>query len=230
MKINPLKNLRILVIDDNHTIHEDIRRTLTASSTLRASLEEDEAALFGDRTENSPVPIFEIDSAYQGQEGMDLIEKSLRQEWPYAMAFVDVRMPPGWDGVETTRRIWEKYPDLQVVLCTAYSDCSWEEMVRKLGYSERMVILKKPFDGIEVLQMTIAMTKKWQLDLQAKLRLGTVEKIAETRTLALKAANVALTLTTFQLMEAKEKSRRLVVTAWLSGKVPNPSSSPKMSH
>ena len=119
----------------------------------------------GDRTERSPVPIFEIDSAYQGQEGMDLIEKSLRQEWPYATAFVDVRMPPGWDGVETTRRIWEKYPDLQVVLCTAYSDCSWEEMVRKLGYSERMVILKKPFDGIEVLQMTIAMTKKWQLNL-----------------------------------------------------------------
>jgi CheY-like chemotaxis protein len=95
MKINPLKNLRILVIDDNHTIHEDIRRILMASSTARASLDEDEAALFGDRTENSPVPIFEIDSAYQGQEGVDLIEKSLRQEWPYAMAFVDVRMPPG---------------------------------------------------------------------------------------------------------------------------------------
>jgi CheY-like chemotaxis protein len=203
MKINSLKNLRILVIDDNHTIHEDIRRILMASSTLRASLDEDEAALFGDRTEDSPVPIFEIDSAYQGQEGMDLIEKSLREEWPYAMAFVDVRMPPGWDGVETTRRIWEKYPDLQVVLCTAYSDCSWEEMVR---------------------------TKKWQLNLQAKHRLDTIEKIAETRTLALKAANVALTLTTFQLMEATEKSRRLAVTAWLSGKVPKPGSLPKMTH
>jgi two-component system, sensor histidine kinase and response regulator len=103
-------------------------------------------------------------------------------------------------------------------------------MVRKLGYSEQMVVLKKPFDGIEVLQMTIAMTKKWQLNLQAKHRLDAVEKIAETRTLALKAANVALTLTTFQLMEATEKSRRLAVTAWLSGKVPKPGSWPKMTH
>ena len=59
------------------------------------------------------------------------------------MAFVDVRMPPGWDGVETTAKIWQKYPDLQVVICTAYSDYSWEEMLKKLGYSDRLVILKK---------------------------------------------------------------------------------------
>ena len=87
------------------------------------------------------------------------------------MAFVDVRMPPGWDGVETTAKIWQKYPDLQVVICTAYSDYSWEEMLKKLGYSDRLVILKKPFDNIEVLQLAISMTEKWRLYQQAKLRL-----------------------------------------------------------
>ncbi len=76
------------------------------------------------------------------------------------MAFVDVRMPPGWDGVETTARIWEKYSDLQVVICTAYSDYSWEDMLKRLGYSDRLVILKKPFDTIEVLQLAISMTEK----------------------------------------------------------------------
>ena len=91
-------------------------------------MEEDEAALFGDTTVKFQLPMFEIDSAYQGQEGLDLIEKSLLENRPYALAFVDVRMPPGWDGVETTCKIWEKYPDLQVVICTAYSDYSWEEM------------------------------------------------------------------------------------------------------
>jgi DNA-binding LytR/AlgR family response regulator len=95
------------------------------------------------------------------------------------LAFVDVRMPPGWDGIETTCKIWEKYPDLQVVICTAYADYSWEEVLRKLGSSERMVILKKPFDNIEVLQLAVAMTEKWRLNQEAKLRLGDLEKLIQ---------------------------------------------------
>src|ERR1700726_3322418 len=92
-----------------------------------------------------------------------------------ALAFVDVRMPPGWDGIETTCKIWEKYPDLQVVICTAYSDYSWEEMLKTLGSSDRMVILKKPFDNIEVLQLAISITEKWRLYQQAKLRLENID-------------------------------------------------------
>jgi len=97
------------------------------------------------------------------------------------MAFVDVRMPPGWDGVETTAKIWQKYPDLQVVICTAYSDYSWEEMLKKLGYSDRLVILKKPFDTIEALQLAISLTEKWRLFQQAKLRLDDLEKMVSER-------------------------------------------------
>ena len=97
------------------------------------------------------------------------------------MAFVDVRMPPGWDGVETTAKIWQKYPDLQVVICTAYSDYSWEEMLKKLGYSDRLVILKKPFDTIAALQLAISLTEKWRLFQQAKLRLDDLEKMVSER-------------------------------------------------
>src|SRR6202034_349906 len=122
-----------------------------------------------------------IDSAYQGKEGLDLIEKSLSEDRPYALAFVDVRMPPGWDGVETTSHIWQKYSDLQVVICTAYSDYSWEDMLKKLGYSDRLVILKKPFDNIEVLQLAISMTEKWKLYHQAKLRLEDLETMVHAR-------------------------------------------------
>jgi len=186
MKSDPLKNHRILVIDDNRAIHDDFRKILITSSSLANNLDEDEAALFGDRTVKFQLPVFEIDSAYQGQEGLDLIEKSLLEDRPYALAFVDVRMPPGLDGVETTRRIWEKNPDLQVVICTAYSDYSWEEMLKTLGYSDRMVILKKPFDNIEVLLLAIAMTEKWRLYQESKLRLEDLEKILEERTLTLK--------------------------------------------
>jgi CheY-like chemotaxis protein len=186
MKSDPLKNHRILVIDDNRAIHDDFRKILITSSSLPNNLDEDEAALFGDRTVKFQLPVFEIDSAYQGQEGLDLIEKSLLEDRPYALAFVDVRMPPGLDGVETTRRIWEKNPDLQIVICTAYSDYSWEEMLKTLGYSDRMVILKKPFDNIEVLLLAIAMTEKWRLYQESKLRLEDLEKILEERTLTLK--------------------------------------------
>src|ERR1700722_16646295 len=199
MQINPLKNHRILVIDDNRSILEDFRRVFLASANRRDSLDEEEALLFTNKRDNFQVPIFEIDSAYQGQEGLDLIEKSIDEERPYALAFVDVFMPPGWDGVETTCRIWEKYSDLHVVVCTAYSGYSWEEMLRKLGYSERLVILKKPFDGIEVLLLAVAMTEQWRMDQQAKIRQTSLEKLIQERTLALEATNAELALTWSQL-------------------------------
>src|SRR5580693_487430 len=213
MNINPLKNHRILVIDDNRSIHDDFRKILVKASQLPNDLSEDEAALFGDTEAIFEWPKFEIDSAYQGQEGLSLIEESLLEGRPYALAFVDVRMPPGWDGIETTCKIWEKYPDLQVVICTAYSDYSWEEMLRTLGYSDRMVILKKPFDNIEVLQLAIAMTEKWRLLQHAKLRLDDLEKMVHDRTLQLKEANAELTSANLQLISGTEKAQRIADTA-----------------
>ncbi len=79
-------------------------------------------------------------------------------------------MPPGWDGIETTARIWEIDPSLQVVLCTAYSDYALGEIVAKLGHSDRFVILKKPFDIMEVQQLANAFTAKWSLLQQARAR------------------------------------------------------------
>jgi two-component system, sensor histidine kinase and response regulator len=212
MIIDPLKNRRILVIDDNRAIHEDFRKILIAPSQPN-NLEENEAALFGATVVQFQMPVFEIDSAYQGQEGLDLIEKSLLENRHYALAFIDVRMPPGWDGVETTCKIWEKYADLQVVICTAYSDSSWEEMLGVLGYSDRMVILKKPFDNIEVLQLAISMTEKWRLYQQAKVYLGDLEKMVQERTLALNGANLELTAANSLLVKATEKAQRLADTA-----------------
>jgi CheY-like chemotaxis protein len=174
MKIDPRNNRRILVIDDNPAIHEDFRKILTPSNL--PSLDEEEKILFGDATVKSRLPVFEIDSAFQGQKGLIMVQKSRREDRPYALAFVDVRMPPGWDGIETISKIWEEYPDLQVVLCTAYSDYSWERMATSLGFSDRFVILIKPFDKIEVVQLAVALTKKWQVYQQMKLRLAELDK------------------------------------------------------
>jgi signal transduction histidine kinase len=189
MVLDPNQNHRILVIDDNKAIHEDFKKILGRKKAVSSNLTDAESALFGDDTPAVQLPEFEIDSAFQGQEGFELIAQSLRDEHPYAMAFVDVRMPPGWDGVETTAHIWEKYPDLQVVICTAYSDYSWQEMSSKLGFSDRLVILKKPFDNIEALQLAISLTEKWRLYQQARLRLEDLERMVQERTLALQKTN-----------------------------------------
>jgi signal transduction histidine kinase len=219
MNVNPNNNHRILVIDDNKDIHEDFRKILSRrKKDAVAALAEAEAVLFEEEAPNVNLPEFQIDSAFQGQEGLDSIEKSLQQNSPYAMAFVDVRMPPGWDGVETTAQIWQKYPDLQVVICTAYSDYSWEEMLKKLGYSDRLVILKKPFDSIEVLQLAISMTEKWRLYYQAKLRLDELETMVGLRTRELKKTNNELAEANKMLMEATEKTQKLAETALVATK------------
>ena len=216
--INSIQNNRILIIDDNRAIHEDFRKILLKSAEQTDEMVEAEAALFGVAPETFQLPTFEIDSAYQGEEGLDLIEKSLREKRPYAMAFVDVRMPPGWDGVETTSKIWQRYPDLQVVICTAYSDYSWEEMLKRLGYSDKLVILKKPFDTIEVLQLAISMTEKWRLYQQAKSYLGDLKRIVEERTSQLQITNAELTEANQSLMVATEKAQKMAEAALVATK------------
>src|SRR5664280_245092 len=218
MNINPQKSRRILLIDDNQAIHEDFRKILIKPAAPANGLVEAEAALFGETAPQMDLPEFQIDSGFQGKEGLDLIEKSLLENHPYAMAFVDVRMPPGWDGVETTAKIWEKYPDLQVVMCTAYSDYSWEEMLKKLGYSDRLIILKKPFDNIEVLQLAISMTEKWRLYQQAKLRLEDLEKMVHERTIELEDANGELIAANERLKVATKKTQKMAEAALVASK------------
>ena len=186
-------NHRILVIDDNAAIHEDIRKILARPKSGSASLVGEEALLFGESTAPANSPCFEIESALQGQEGLEMVRKSLQGGQPYALAFVDVRMPPGWDGVETIARIWEIYSELQVVICTAYSDYSWTDITRQFGHSDNVLILKKPFDNIEVLQMAHALTKKWFLTQQAKSQLVNLDLIVGSRTKELQVANERLT-------------------------------------
>ncbi len=200
-------NQRILVIDDNSAIHDDIRKILARPKAQSASLEDEEALLFGETAEAATAASFEIDSALQGQEGLELVRKSLQAERPYALAFVDVRMPPGWDGIETINRIWQIYPELQVVICTAYSDYSWEDITRQFGHSDSVLILKKPFDNIEVLQMAHALVKKWFLTQEAKSQLLNLDKIVNVRTTELQVANQRLTEEIAERTQAENQLR-----------------------
>lgn len=200
------QNRRILVIDDNASIHADFRKILVPQDADRGALAQAEADLFGVAT--APPrgqPAFELSSAFQGQEGRELVRAARAAGQPYAMAFVDVRMPPGWDGIETTARLWEADPDLQIVICTAYSDYSWDDMIARLGTCDRMVILKKPFDAVEVLQLANAFTEKWSLLQRARSKLHELEAAVNERTAALQKENAERLMTERALRATQDK-------------------------
>jgi PAS domain S-box-containing protein len=186
------KNRRVLVIDDNLAIHDDFRKILAPGGAAKPTWDAAEESLFGPSAQGVQKTRFEVDSAYQGQEGVQLVAAALAAGRPYAMAFVDVRMPPGWDGVETSRQIWALDPDLQVVLCTAYSDYSWGEMFEKLGQRDGLLILKKPFDAVEALQLAHALTEKWELLQASKRTVSNLEARVVERTTELAGANMKL--------------------------------------
>ena len=119
---------RILVIDDTESIHGDFHKILGKKAPDTVVLDDLESSLFGDNPASKIQEQFKIDDAFQGQDGLERVKQSLASEQPYSLAFVDMRMPPGWDGVETVEQIWKTDPNLQIVICTAYSDYSWEEI------------------------------------------------------------------------------------------------------
>jgi signal transduction histidine kinase/PleD family two-component response regulator len=189
------RNKRVLVIDDNPAIHADVRKILCPqASETAAALDLLEAELIGDTRPAAvrPAVQFTVDQAHQGREGLEMVQNAIAAGRPYAMAMVDVRMPPGWDGVETTLELWKVAPDLQIVICTAYADYSWDDMLARLGRSDRLVILKKPFDTIEVLQLANALTEKWNLIQQTHAHAEELECRVRERTAEIEATNAAL--------------------------------------
>ncbi len=156
------ENNRILIIDDNKSIHEDFNKILQPHK-ISQSLEQMNSLLVGKR-KLSLLPDFELDYALQGDEGVNMVHKALEQNKPYAVAFVDVQMPPGNDGVDAITKMWKIDLNIQTVICTAYSKYSWDDLQEKFGGSERLFVLKKPFDTIEVVQMAVALTRRWNIN------------------------------------------------------------------
>jgi len=189
--MNTAHNRRILLIDDMPAIHEDFHKILMPQTAERAALSAVEAALFGDEPK-AAAATFELESAYQGQEGLAKVQAALQAGRPYALAFVDMRMPPGWDGVETIERLWQADERLQVVICTAFSDHSWDTVLARLDVRDRLLILKKPFDTIEVCQLANTLCAKWESTQQAAAQLSLLEEAVHERTAEITRTNEAL--------------------------------------
>ncbi len=194
-------NRRIVIVDDMASIHEDIRKVLGPTTAATDELDALEADLFGpdsgesnggDTAHGSSSIVYEIDSAFQGEEGCKLVQAAVDAERPYAVAFVDMRMPPGWDGLKTIEELWRIDRALQVVICSAYSDHSWSEIMQRLGSSDRLLILKKPFDPVEVAQLAHTLTHKWSMQREVTRRLSDLDRLVREQTTDLRLAHEKL--------------------------------------
>jgi diguanylate cyclase (GGDEF)-like protein len=151
------------------------------------------SALFGESGPIQPLEPFVVDCTDQGATALALVEAASKDERPYAVAFVDMRMPPGWHGLETIERLWKADARLQVVICTAYSDQPWNEIRNRIGSNDKLLILHKPFNGIEVVQLAAALGRKWDLANKAVGQLNELSHLIDERTLELQRANQRLT-------------------------------------
>ncbi len=219
--LQPSPNLRILVVDDNEAIHRDFRKILR-SDDAQTAFEVEDSAFFGTQPDAVSCRNFELTFARQGEEALRIVTADLAAGRRYALVFMDVRMPPGWDGLESARRLWEVDADLQMVICTAYSDKSWPVLAAELGNPERVLILKKPFDTIEVLQLAHALTEKWALIQAARENTRFLEAAVAARTRELSAANARLEAETARVREQAlliEKARDAIVVWDLDGTI-----------
>jgi PAS domain S-box-containing protein len=184
---------RVLVIDDTVQIHGDFVKILNPPATgSDSAFLAANTRLFGDASPPASAR-FEVDCASQGEEGLARVVQALAENRPYAVAFVDMRMPPGWDGLETIRQLWAADPALQVVICTAFSDHSWSQLVKGIGQTDNLLILRKPFENIEVLQLAHALARKWEITRRDRELLVNLDAAVRERTAELREAEARFT-------------------------------------
>ena len=162
--LNSKKIFRVLVIDDNEMIYEDFNKVLVSSSENNPQLDQLVFNLFGESKTTSSNIQYKVDFAINGQLGLDLVKKAQEENNPYLISFIDMRMPNGWSGLKTIQEIWKFQANLNIVLCTAHSDISWDEINASLPTNDRFLILKKPFDTYEVKQIAMSFVRRSEIE------------------------------------------------------------------
>ena len=156
------ENARVLVVDDQREIHADFEEMLVGRAA--DTLTDDLAASFLDEAENRPHVDFELLHATSGEAAVDAITQGRAAGRPIAAAFVDIRMPPGIDGVETVRRIRHVDRDIELVLMTAYADKRLSDIVRDMELLHKLLYIRKPFAREEIQQIALALVTKWNVE------------------------------------------------------------------
>jgi two-component system NtrC family sensor kinase len=198
---------RVLVVDDSPEVHAGTRKAASSEDRLADALDVLDEALFASKAMRQDLRL-EIDTVVQGAEALERVVAAQRKGRPYALAFVDIRTPPGWSGVDTAAKILQQDPHLQLVLCTAHGDYRWEDIVATLGDTDRVLILRKPFGVLEVQQLTYSLLMKWRLVREAERQRTELEARVAERTDELLDANEQLRREMAERARVEEELRR----------------------
>ena len=156
------ENRRVLIVDDQKEIHDDFVEMLKPGF-MGASTNE-LAAAFVLEEDRTFLPEFEILGAASGEEACDIIKAKKKSNRPIAIAYIDIRMPPGIDGIETIRRVRKIDRDVEIVIMTAYTDKSLPEIIHNMELLHKVLYIRKPFAREEIQQITLSLVGKWNVE------------------------------------------------------------------
>lgn len=173
------RNRRILVVDDQQDLREQLAKLLLRSGKknetmslvqqMRSKLLGETAEIFSDAAEGDDQS-YVVDTAGQGEIAFEMVRKANEKDEPYALMFLDMRMPPGWDGLKTAKAIRDADRNIEIVIMTAYADHDQKQIADTVGTPEKLLYIKKPFQAEEIYQLALALTTKWSLELSEKQR------------------------------------------------------------
>ena len=159
------RNTRVLIVDDQDAIHTDFQEILSQTNGKTASDDLAPAFLPVDTEPlTTHLPTFELWHASSGDEAYRIVKAAKEANRPFAVAFIDIRMPPGMDGIETVRQIRKFEKNLEIVIMTAYMDKPFHEIVTNMEVLHKLIYIRKPVGRVEIQQMTLSLVEKWNVE------------------------------------------------------------------
>jgi len=221
------RNRRILIIDDQEDLREQLARLLVncgRPNKTAAIVQSMRARLMGmdpaeqDEPKNDS-PTYDIDTAGQGEEAFEMVKAAIENGAPYAVMFTDMRMPPGWDGLKTAKKIREIDKNIEIVIMTAFADYEQEEISRTIGTPEKLLYIKKPFQAEEIFQLALSLTSKWNVEELEKSRRKWLENLIKCmRKVKISATSKTLFSATLESLLNFTEAEKGLIASWSEGK------------
>ncbi len=179
---------RILVVDDDAMLIAEYLRCLGGDyepDLHSSTLGDLEKVLFGEETDDKGAAKFEVQSRDQGQAAVGAVAEATRDETPYSIVFLDIKMPPGIDGIEAAKRIREIDPNVNIVMVTGSVGAEPDNLGKQVPPADKIFFFRKPFHAVECRQLAAALCGKWHADLALRDANEVLEQRVAERTAAL---------------------------------------------
>jgi len=186
--INHNSSNRVLVVDDDPTLVDEYVRCLGEDfepDYATTTLTDLEKVLLGEDTDEHGAAKFEVHSRNQGEAAVEAVEAAIKAGQPYSVVFVDIRMPPGMDGIAAAQQIRVLDPDVNIVVVADSASAAPENLGSKIPPADKIFFFQKPFHALECRQLAAALCGKWHADRALRSANEDLERRVEERTAAL---------------------------------------------